>query len=1045
MPYYEDEANDTIKKSDSPDGNTLGENTAPERRSNTSTGQVDRVSRRELLQSVAATAGLTTFGVRLASGSDGPRQFQVSQRFDLCGTVPSDHHMAFIEDASTTRGRGFYMGTNNENWAFTGWLTQTQPEGKAKGYIRADKDASKPSHRHLQVWQPSDLKQHYPGDDHLAFVEDGSHERGRGFYAGGSNGKWWFVGWLDQTKPDQTVSGSVSPGSGTALSNRLIQVPTPGDLQDYEPTNHSLAFIEDMDHEHGRGFYTGTADGSWTFTGWLAQTRPSTTEKDTLNPTGVECNSSGTDDSSTSSSVLSTDSVANGAWKWNTDEVDPYDDWLSDSIQVASIGHGKNKWSYFIDFDTRGFADWIKNGDEDRVFLPHIPMVSREEKDSVGRATTLRNLADGEYNQKFRLMAQRFADDGFDPSNIVLRVGNEFNIKAQPYSPVGTDVSPDTWAKGYRQIVDTCRDVLGEDLKTVWAPLIGATQQGPQETLDHYPGADYAMVGGDIYDKAPAYEKPGQAPEDIDYDTASDTDRKTVQEYVWNEKHLQGYKWGGQGPGLNHIAELSSQVDRPLAIVEWGLTWDDGEWGGGVNPIFVQNMYDWLQDHDAILQAYFEHDTPSAAHSLSDEGDYDFGEASLAYRETFGGQSGLTDDTGDDSDPARSNYVFVTDSELQTQQERVDAGESPWSKAHKQLINDADAALGASLRSVTDDDGNHSFKSGTPGIERHDYKAAIDMSEYARDCALAYWFTNEDRYAERAVEVIHHWCLADSTYMKPTVNVVSSSSTIVQHITIPAFMYAASLVAGHSAWGSYDGTRPWDGGDSGDAESAFRQWVADRQDTFVETRPYKDSGDLCEYNNKWSWRIADRAASAAYLQDDEMMETAKCMWKGQCAVCNDGKQRPWNDFVNNYRDSRAYDGTADPANNGLFKHELHRSDGMGYTAYNFKAHLMALLVFERFDGTDLYDYNAPYDNKSGSTLWKALNWFDDYLQNIAAWEWDDGSVANRDIEEGASTYELAYAHWGEFRGAIDRPDSIGGRPHYDSRLLGHVTLTHGAE
>ena len=92
------------------------------------------------------------------------------------------------------------------------------------------------------------------------------------------------------------------------------------------------------------------------------------------------------------------------------------------------------------------------------------------------------------------------------------------------------------------------------------------------------------------------------------------------------------------------------------------------------------------------------------------------------------------------------------------------------------------------------------------------------------------------------------------------------------------------------------------------------------------------------------------------------------------------------------------------------------------------------------------DLNAPTDNKSGSTLWKAFNWYDDYVRDTSAWQWDSsGSPSKTDIREAAATFELAQAHRGDFAGARDNPDRIGGRPHYDYRLLGHLTLTHGAE
>lgn len=328
---------------------------------------------------------------------------------------------------------------------------------------------------------------------------------------------------------------------------------------------------------------------------------------------------------------------ANGAWHWFASDIPAYEDWLGTRIQVAALGHGKTDWSNFIPFDARDYPEWVAADlGFERVFLPHIPGVPGSEVDAVGPATALRNLANGEYNDKFRTMAQGFRDDGFTPETLVLRISNEFNITAQPYSPVDTDVTASEWVQGYRQIVDTCRDVLGADLRTVWAPLLHTTQMTPDEVRQHYPGPKYAFVGGDIYDNAPAYDNTNRAPDGIDYDTASESDRRTVQEFVWEENHLNGNKWGNNGPGLNHLAQWSSEVGRDIIIPEWGLSFDNFEWGGDVNPVFPQRMFDWMDTHDVLFHSYFEVDTPDAAHILAPDGEFDFQAGATTYQDTFG-------------------------------------------------------------------------------------------------------------------------------------------------------------------------------------------------------------------------------------------------------------------------------------------------------------------------------------------------------------------------------------------------------------------------
>lgn len=390
------------------------------------------------------------------------------------------------------------------------------------------------------------------------------------------------------------------------------------------------------------------------------------------------------------------------------------------------------------------------------------------------------------------------------------------------------------------------------------------------------------------------------------------------------------------------------------------------------------------------------------------------------------------------------NFVFVTAGDLERQKRRVEEERQPWTWAYESLIDDADSALEGKLRAVTDDDGEHVFSKANG---EHDYKAAIRLSGAARDCGLAYQFTDEDRYAERAVEILHHWILNDSTYMAPTVDVADNVMTIRQHITVPAFVYAAALVRGHPAWDQYDGSKPWTDGSEPGAESALRAWLEERYRTFPSSRVGRERPEWCQVDNKWAWRITDRAATAAYLQNDEYMGKAKEMWQAEAeTTCEDGRERPrpWADFSNS-DDRHAYDGSGDPARNAYFEEELTRTTAFSYTAYNLKAMTLAPVIFERYDGSDLWGFNAPTDEYDGSSLWKVYNWFAEYVRDTSAWQWGEYSISKSEVREATSTFELAYAHWGDFGDVLDDPDKLTGRPFPENRVLGPVTLTHGAE
>ncbi|WP_436926274.1 alginate lyase family protein [Halosimplex amylolyticum] len=370
------------------------------------------------------------------------------------------------------------------------------------------------------------------------------------------------------------------------------------------------------------------------------------------------------------------------------------------------------------------------------------------------------------------------------------------------------------------------------------------------------------------------------------------------------------------------------------------------------------------------------------------------------------------------AEPPTENYVYVSERQLREVADRVSDGESPWKPAYDKAIWDADKALNMSPKSVVDDgapqwDDPHRFGATD---DRHDYSVAIDMTTAVRDTALAYWFTDDDEYAERSIDLLYHWCLDPETKMKPDGDMANNGTEVELMITIPKLWYGASLLRGHPYW-----TEKTDR----DLESAFESWV----DSFVGS--LADPG-FYQYNNQWAWRIATIAGAASYLGDEERLEHAFCMWRGQCETAAHGKDkpRPWNQY------------RKDDDAKGYLKRELARHDGLNYHMYGMKA-LTLTAEIGRHHGVDLYGYNAPTDPGDGPTLKKLFDFMVPYLQSPSKWEWGTGSdgVDSFEIGNYASLFELAYSRW-EDPAYLDVVRSLE-RPAYDFWILGWTTLTHG--
>jgi hypothetical protein len=364
------------------------------------------------------------------------------------------------------------------------------------------------------------------------------------------------------------------------------------------------------------------------------------------------------------------------------------------------------------------------------------------------------------------------------------------------------------------------------------------------------------------------------------------------------------------------------------------------------------------------------------------------------------------------------HYVYVGREELAAVAQKVRADEEPWTAAYEKQIRDADRALEMEPRSVVDDgapDWEDPHRAGADE-KRHDYDAAIDMTTAVRDTALAYWFTDRDVYARRAIDLLAHWCLDPETRMKPDADMANNGTFVELFVTIPKLWYGAALVRDHPYWTERSDR---------DLEAAFRAWV--RQ--FVDSTP--DPG-YYQYNNHWAWRIATLAGAASYLDDDERLDRAFCMWRGECETRAYGKDkpRPWNQY------RRDGDGT------GYLQRELARNDGFSYHVYGVKA-LTTTAEVARHRGVDLYGYNAPTDPEEGSTLRKLFDFMKPYLESPSTWQWGKGSDGfdNFERDNAAALYELAYSRWAD-DAYLDLVESFD-RPAYDFWIFGWPTLTHG--
>jgi len=262
-----------------------------------------------------------------------------------------------------------------------------------------------------------------------------------------------------------------------------------------------------------------------------------------------------------------------------------------------------------------------------------------------------------------------------------------------------------------------------------------------------------------------------------------------------------------------------------------------------------------------------------------------------------------------------------------------------------------------------------------------------------RTLALAHFVTGDDRYAEKAIDQIHHWFLDESSYQYPE---GSGDYGVEQYITIPKFLMGAALLRGHSYWDAKDATTPWNDGSAAAAEDALAEWATTWADSLTEPN----------HNNIWIWLAVAEASAAAYAGDDTLFQSAVDRYKSDPA---------WNDYNDD----------------GSFQAELDRSNGFRYQLYRMKAHAM-FCELARHRGMDLYSYND---------LQRSFDWMAQYVLNPDDWQWGAESLEFDLSHEAPGVYELAYSIWQE-PAYLDVVKQAG-RPVDDGRLLQWVTFSHG--
>jgi Alginate lyase len=316
---------------------------------------------------------------------------------------------------------------------------------------------------------------------------------------------------------------------------------------------------------------------------------------------------------------------------------------------------------------------------------------------------------------------------------------------------------------------------------------------------------------------------------------------------------------------------------------------------------------------------------------------------------------------------------------LQSVKQRLRAGDPGARPAFDRLVREADAALATGLFSVMDKQrvppsgDRHDYVSmgpywwpdpakpgGLPYIRRDGERNPEVSSDYdaprfgamtaaVTTLALAYYFTDDEKYAARAAALLRAWFLDPATRMAPHLRygqgipgiTEGRAAGIIETRRLVDLVDAIGLLERSPSWTTADarGMRTW--------MTAYLQWL--RSSAIAQE-------EQNARNNHGTWYDAQVVALALFTGDSGLAR----------ATVEASKKRRIDAQI-----------TAD----GRQPYELVRTRSLGYSVMNLEG-LCRLAELAHHVGVDLWSYESP----SGGSIRKALDFVAPYADPAVPWQ-----------------------------------------------------------
>ena len=331
--------------------------------------------------------------------------------------------------------------------------------------------------------------------------------------------------------------------------------------------------------------------------------------------------------------------------------------------------------------------------------------------------------------------------------------------------------------------------------------------------------------------------------------------------------------------------------------------------------------------------------------------------------------------------------LFLHRARISEINERVRQGREPWASAYQQLLAAAEQGLSQAPLSVQQNGGSPHFRQDSvyipgrdgvrnPEANTKNSEAASLLSRTCVDLALAWRFTGETRYADKALDLIHTWCINRNTYMFPFGGVFDAwtpglgfGGDIVAFIGFHDLFLAGYLLDDYPGWNL-------------DAHAAVKRWVKAMIDP---QRPPMFYQGREMYNNWDDARLMYLAKGALMLGDLDLLSQVFQRWTHTLSL--------------------------KMTEQGELHRETMRTRSMHYTLFALNS-TVQIAEIARQHGVDLYGVTI-----NGRTLRTAVDYATHYLLHLDEWPFEMIEPMTKDGPETRllSLFEMVYARWDDPR------------------------------